>query len=196
MVTSKSKAPRELMPSVPAAAVMSFLKDTRGLLTWTTRDLAETLGIPASEAAKVIPILEMQGYVKAAEGAREWFTTPAGQTVSGSKLPHYMPERVETALAALKDRIAAARKDFKSPFKISAAVAFGDFLSDQPRVQAPDVGIELAKRKSDAGAKTSATEAKARLAFLKQLRGKNIPLNVQLYQQWMSRRLHQNLSRP
>ena len=46
---------------------MSFLKDTRGLLTWTTRDLAETLDIPASEAAKVITIMEMQGYVKAAE---------------------------------------------------------------------------------------------------------------------------------
>jgi hypothetical protein len=196
MASSKSKAPREFMPSVPAAAVMSFLKDTRGLLSWTTRDLAETLGIPASEAAKVIPILEMQGYIKPAEGAREWFATPAGQTVSGSKLPHYTPERVETALAALKDRIAAARKDFKSPFKISAVVAFGDFLSDQPRVQAPDVGIELAKRKSDAAAKPSATEAKARLAFLKQLRGKNTPLNLQLYQDWMSKRSHQNLLRP
>ena len=87
---------------------MSFLKDTRGLLTWTTRDLAETLAIPTSEAAKVITIMEMQGYVKAAEGAREWFTTPAGQTMSGSKLPHYTPERVTAALAALKERIAAA----------------------------------------------------------------------------------------
>jgi hypothetical protein len=195
MATSKSKTPRELMPSVPAAAVMSFLKDTRGLLTWTTRDLAETLGIPASEAAKVITIMEMQGYVKAAEGAREWFTTSAGQTVSGSKLPHFTPERVATALAAQKERIATARKDFKSSFKISAAVAFGDFLGDRPRVQAPDVGIELVKRKSDSGAKTSATEAKARLAFLKQLRGKNTPLNVQLYQEWMSKRSHQNLLR-
>jgi len=183
------------MPSVPAAAVMSFLKDTRGLLTWATRDLAETLGIPASEAAKVITIMEMQGYVKGAQGAREWFTTPAGQTVSGSKLPHYTPERVAAALAALKERIAAARKDFKSPFKISAAVAFGDFLNGRPRVQAPDVGIELVKRKSDAGAKTSATEARARLAFLKQLRDKNTPLNVQLYQEWMSKRSHQNLLR-
>jgi hypothetical protein len=196
MASSKSKALRELMPSVPAAAVMSFLKDTRGLLTWSTRDLAETLDIPASEAAKVITIMEMQGYVKAAEGAREWFTTPAGHTVSGSKLPHYTPERVGAALAALKERIAAARKDFKSPLKISAVVAFGDFLGGQPRVQAPDVGIELAKRKSDAGVRTSATEAKARLAFLKQLRGKNTPLNVQLYQQWMSKRSHQNLLRP
>jgi hypothetical protein len=196
MATSKSKAPGELMPSVPAAAVMSFLKDTRGLMTWTARDLAETLGIPAGEAAKVITIMEMQGYVKAAEGAREWFTTPAGQTVSGSKLPHYTRERVEAALAALKERIAAARKDFKSPFKISAAVAFGDFLSDRAHVQAPGVGVELVKRKSDAAAKTSATEGKARSAFLKQLRGKNTPLNVQPYQEWMSKRSHQNLLRP
>jgi hypothetical protein len=195
MATSKSKAPGELMPSVPAAAVMSFLKDTRGLLNWTTRDLAETLDIPVSEAAKVIPIMEMQGYVKGAQGAREWFTTPAGQTVSGSKLPHYTPGRVASALAGLKERIAAARKDFKSPFKISAAAAFGDFLRDLPRVQAPDVGIELVKRKSDAGVKPSATEAKARLAFLKQLRGKNTPLNVQPYQEWMSKRSHQNLLR-
>jgi len=195
MATSKSKMRRELMPSVPAAAVMSFLKDTRGLLTWTTRDLAETLDIPASEAAKVITIMEMQGYVKAAEGAREWFTTPAGQTVSVSKLPHYRPERVAAALAGLKDRIAEARKDFKSPFKISAAVAFGDFLTDRPRVQAPDVGIQLVKRKSDADAKTSAAEARARLALLKQLRGKNTPLNVQLYQEWMSKRSHQKLLR-
>jgi hypothetical protein len=138
----------------------------------------------------------MQGYVQAAQGTREWFTTPAGQTVSGSKLPRYTPERVATALAGLKERIATARKDFKSAFKISAAVAFGDFLSDRPRVQAPDVGIELVKRKSDAGARTSATEAKARLAFLKQLRGKNTALHVQLYQEWMSKRTHQKLLRP
>jgi hypothetical protein len=108
---------------------------------------------------------------------------------------HYTPERVAKALAGLKDRIAAARKDFKAPFKITAAVAFGDFLSDRPRVQAPDVGIELVKRKSDPGARTSATESKSRLAFLKQLRGKNTPLNVRPYQEWMSKRSHQNLLR-
>jgi hypothetical protein len=196
MATSKPKTPRELMPSVPAAAVMSFLKDTRGLLTWTTRDLAETLGIPTSEATKVITIMEMQGYVKGAPGSREWFTTPEGQTVSGSKLPRYTPERVAAALRELKERISAARKDFKSPFKISAGVAFGDFLSDRSRVQAPDVGIELVKHNSDAGAKPSATEAKARHVFLKQLRGKNTPLNVQPYQEWMSKRSHQKLLRP
>jgi DNA-binding transcriptional regulator YhcF (GntR family) len=182
-----------IMPSVPAAAVMSFLKDSRSLLNWTTRDLAETLGISAAEAAKVITIMEMQGYVKAAQGGKEWFTTPAGQTVSGSKLPHYTSERITAALGKLKERIAAARKDFKSSFKISTAVAFGDFLSDRPRVQAPDVGVELSRRKPDKDSKPSATEHRERLLFLRQLRGKNAPLNLQPYEEWMIKRSHQKL---
>jgi DNA-binding MarR family transcriptional regulator len=181
------------MPSVPAAAVMSFLKDTRGSLTWTSRDLAETLGIAIAEATKVLVIMEMQGYVKPTQGGKDWLTTSAGETVSASKLPHFTRERIDAALAALKQRIAAARKDFKSPFEISAAVAFGDFLSDRPRVQAPDVGIEFARRKSDHTARGSATENKERLAFLKQLRGKNTPLNLQPYQEWMSKRSHLKL---
>jgi len=193
MPNDKSKPAANIMPSIPAAAVMSFLKDTRGLLSWSTRELAETLGITAAEAAKVIVIMEMQGYVKAAQGGRHWFTTAAGQAVSRSKLPHFTSERVETALAGLKERIAAARKDFKSPFKIAAAVAFGDFLSDRARVQAADVGIELLRLKSDAGAAGSATENKAKMAFLKQLRGKNAPLNVHPYQEWMSKRTHKKL---
>jgi hypothetical protein len=193
MANDKTKSGKEIMPSVAVAAVMSFLKYTRGLDTWTTRDLAQTLGIGTAEAGKAITLMEMQGYVKSAQGGREWFATAAGQTVSGSKLPHYTSERVEAALAGLKERIAAARKDFKSPYKITAAVVFGDFLSDQPRVQAADVGIELARRKSDGSENTSATESKARLAFLKQLRGKNAALNVLPYQEWMSKRSHQKL---
>lgn len=193
MTSRKTKTATNIMPLVPAAAVMSFLKDSRGLVTWTTRDLAETLGIAAAETTKVITIMEMQGYVKPAHGGPEWLTTPAGETVSGSKQPHFTRDRVDAALDGLKKRLTAARKDFKSPFKISTAVAFGDFLSDRARVQAADVGIELARRKSDAVAKASATENKARLAFLKQLRGKNAPLNLQPYQEWMSKRSHQKL---
>jgi len=181
------------MPSVPAAAVMSFLKDTRGSLTWTTRELAETLGIAAAEAAKVLAIMEMQGYVKPTQSGKDWLTTSAGETVSASKLPHFTRERVDAALAALKQRIAAVRKDFKSPFKITVAVAFGDFLSDRPRVQAPDVGIDFARRKSDDTARGSATESKERTVFLKQLRGKNTPLHLQPYQGWMSKRSHLRL---
>ena len=193
MAKNKAKTGTAIMPSVPAAAVMSFLKDTRGSLTWTSRDLAETLGIAIAEATKVLVIMEMQGYVKPTRGGKDWLTTSAGETVSASKLPHFTRERIDAALAALKQRIAAARKDFKSPFEISAAVAFGDFLSDRPRVQAPDVGIEFARRKSDHTARGSATENKKRLAFLKQLRGKNTPLNLQPYQEWMGKRSHLKL---
>jgi hypothetical protein len=193
MAKNKTKTGTAIMPSVPTAAVMSFLKDTRGSLTWTARDLAETLGIAVAEAATVLTIMEMQGYVKPMHGGKEWLTTPAGETVSGSKLPHFTRERIETALSALKQRIVAARKDFKSPFKISAAVAFGDFLGDRPRVQAPDVGIEFARRKTDESARGSATENKERLAFLKQLKAKNTPLNLQAYQEWMSKRSHLKL---
>ena len=189
----KSKSETQIMPAVPAAAVMSFLKDSRGLVSWTSRDLAETLGIATAEAAKVVSIMEMQGYIKSAQGGRELFTTGEGQTVSGSKLPHFTIERVEKALTALKERIGAVRKDFKALFKISKAVAFGDFLAERARVQAADVGIELVKRKADDAQAHSATENKERLAFLKQLRGKNTPLNVQPYQEWMSKRSHRKL---
>jgi hypothetical protein len=193
MANSKSKGSSGVMPSVPAAAVMSFLKDTRGMINWTALDLSSSLGIATAEAAKVLTIMEMQGYVKPAEGGREWFTTAEGQAVSGSKLPHFKRGRVEAALEALRQHIAAARKDFKSPFKIMAAVAFGDFLGEQPRVQAPDVGIELVPRKGGTSDKVSATENKARAAFLKQLRGKNAPLNVYPYQEWMGKRAHRKL---
>jgi hypothetical protein len=193
MPGKKSKSGTEIMPAVPAAAVMSFLKDTRGLVSWTSRDLAETLGIAGAEAAKVIAIMEMQGYVKSQQGGREYFTTGEGQAVSGSKLPHFKIERVEKALVGLKERIIAARKDFKSPYKISKAVAFGDFLGERSRVQAPDVGIDVVKRKADAAETHSATENKQRLEFFKQLRGRNTPLNVQPYQEWMSKRSHRKL---
>ena len=49
MANDKTKSGKEIMPSVAVAAVMSFLKDTRGLDTWTTRDLAQTLGIGTAE---------------------------------------------------------------------------------------------------------------------------------------------------
>jgi len=181
------------MPSVPAAAVMSFLKDTRGLLSWTAKDLSKTLGIAAVEATRVLAIMEMQGYIKAAPDSARWFTTADGQAVSNSKLPHYTRERTDKALQALKERLVAARKDFKSPFKITTAVAFGDFLNDSARVQAPDVGIQLERRKSDSADSASATEHKARRDFLKQLRGKNTPLTLQPYADWMSKRSHQKL---
>jgi DNA-binding MarR family transcriptional regulator len=197
MNSGKSKSNAQLMPAVPIAAVLSFLKDTRGLDTWTAHDLSKTLAISAADTTKVITLLELQGYVKTSSESsgksRAYFTTAEGQAVSGSKAPHFTRERVEKALDALKERITAARKDFKASFKVSSAIAFGDFLREGARVQAPDVGIELAQRKSGDNAKLSATESKTRAEFLKQLRGKNAPLNVLSYEDWMGKRSHRKL---
>ena len=45
------------MPALPLAAVLSFLKDTRGMMAWTARDLVETLKIKMPDAAQILAIL-------------------------------------------------------------------------------------------------------------------------------------------
>src|SRR5579863_2118510 len=83
--------------SIPAAALFSFLKETRGMTNWKARDLVRALKISPAAAKQALAILEMQGYVKAT-GSAEWITTPAGEIVSGSKLPRYTRETVERSL--------------------------------------------------------------------------------------------------
>jgi hypothetical protein len=67
---------------------------------------------------------------------------------------------VEQALSTLSERIGAINHDQGSPYAISEAVAFGDFLSDQARVQAVNVGIRLTPEKASAEAPASATDIK------------------------------------
>jgi hypothetical protein len=62
--------------SLPAAALFSFLKDTRGITTWSTRDFAETLNLSTADAKEALAILKMQGYVKARPAARDLRTDP------------------------------------------------------------------------------------------------------------------------
>jgi hypothetical protein len=181
----------EIQASVSAAAAFSFLKETKGLLTWTPGDLEKSLKISLAEAKQVLAALEMQGYIKP-QGNGEWLTTLAGETVSGAKTPRFTPESIEEALAALRSRIKLVNQDSRSLYKITDAVAFGDFLSGQARAQAADVGIQLVRRKSEGG-EHSKKEQVARLAFLKQLRGKTQMLAVRPYEEWMGSRTHRSL---
>ncbi len=186
-----TRSSREVQPSVSAAAAFSFLKETKGLLTWTLSDLAKSLKISPAEAKQVLAALEMQGYIKP-HGTGEWLTTLAGETVSGAKTPRFTPESIEVALAALRSRIKLVNRNSQSPYEITDAVAFGDFLSAQARAQAADVGIQLVRRTSEGG-EHSKKEQVARLAFLKQLRGKTQMLNVRPYEEWMGSRTHRSL---
>jgi DNA-binding transcriptional MocR family regulator len=192
--TQPGAATPKPIPSIPAEAALSFLKDTKGALTWSARALAETLKTSRREAEQAIALLAAQGYVQRASGTDDWMTTPAGESVSGAKAPRFTTENVERAVESLKERIKQVNKDAKAAFRITDAAAFGDFLlSDRTRVQAANVGIGLTPRGEAASEPRSAPAAKAERQFLRQLRGKTTLLQLRHYADWMSKRSHRNL---
>ena len=178
------------LPSVPIEAVFSFLKGTKGSSSWTKQEFAETLKIRLAEAAKILPVIQMQGYIHPYHD--DWVTTTAGEDVSGARAPRFSPEAVEEAVTKLRERIEAVNQDSKAPYKITGAVAFGDFLDNKTRVQGADVGIRLEPRKMKRRA-SPAREHAAERAFLRQLRGKAATLQVLPYEEWMSARTNRKL---
>lgn len=178
--------------SMPAAEAFSFLRETRGLATWTLDDMAKSLRITVADADHVAAILQLQGYVKPA-GTDEWMTTLAGEDVSKSKPPRFTPERIEEAVAELRRNIVASNRDSRSRYQIAVAVAFGEFLSGRARVQAAEVGIQLVRKQSNGSGADSAEEHKSQNLFLKNLKPKGSVLDVRPYENWMSDRTHLNL---
>jgi hypothetical protein len=182
------------IPPIPAEAALSFLKDTKGALTWSARALAEALKTSRREAEQVIALLAAQGYVQHASGTDDWMTTPAGESVAGAKSPRFTTENVERALKSLKESITQVNKDPKAAFRITDAVAFGDFLlSDRTRVQAADIGVGLTPWGEAPSELHSAPAGRAERQFLRQLRGKTALLHVRPYADWLSKRSHRNL---
>jgi hypothetical protein len=201
-----SQRERSTLPSLSAEAALGFLKDTKGTMTWSTRDLADTLKIDRREAQHALAFLQAQGYVQparhgepahqkgSARAVDQWITTPAGETVSGAKSPRFTHERVEEALAALEDRIKQSNKNPQAPFRITDAVAFGDFLlPNRARVQSADVGIRLARRGAPSNEPRSASGAQAERKFFRDLRAKSALLTLRPYADWMRHRSHRDL---
>ena len=185
VATPDSKPSLGSMPNIPVAAVFSFLKDKRGALGWTLRDLTQTLNVSEQDARRVLTILKLQGYVSETSD-NELLTTASGEIVSGSKPPRFTHERVDGAVAELFDRIATNNSGRNADFKITQAVAFGDFLSEGANCQAADVGIELTPHEPASGRDQVNY-------FLKQLRGKSRFLNIKPFEPWMSKRSHRRL---
>src|SRR5580693_3048 len=195
-IAPKSPAGR----TIPAEAALSFLRDTKGSVSWSLRDLSHTLNISREEAERVVALLQIQGYVQPeSDKAGEWITTPSGETVAGAKPPRFDRETVEAALTSLKQRIEDTNNDRAARFRVTHAVAFGDFLAkDRTRVQAADVGIELALRDSKQSSDEvytlhSAAEAREEQRFLRQLRGRSALINLKNYAEWMGIRTHRKL---
>ena len=135
----------------------------------------------------------------AADKSGDWITTPSGETVSGAKPPRFERSTVEAAVASLKHRIEEMNRDRAAKFEITRAVAFGDFLSkDRARVQAADVGVELARKDrerptDEIAVAHSAVEAREKQRFLRELRGRSALINLKLYAEWMGTRTHEKL---
>jgi hypothetical protein len=191
--TGKEKATRAAKPrAIPAQAAFSFLKDTKGTVTWTLRDVSQILKIERHSAEEVVTLLEAQGYAKRDDTAGEWMTTPAGESVSGAKAPRFSRASVVEAVEAIKERIRQVNADSKAAFRITSAVAFGDFLlSDRPRTQAADVGISLTRKgqsQNEESKQKSATEAREEMEFLRGIRGTSALVQLKPYADWMSDR--------
>jgi DNA-binding transcriptional regulator YhcF (GntR family) len=179
-------------PKIKPSAVFSFLKETKGIVSWTARELANALKIPIREVNRILPVLELQGYVQQGAGADEWVTTQSGEIVSGSKFPRFKRQSVEQALKKLEEKISETNRDHTQPFKIVKAAAFGDFLSGRPQVQAADVGIQLERRES--GTPNMRTSLKEERTFLQRLRPKGTLIHVKPYEEWMDERTNRSLT--
>jgi hypothetical protein len=185
--------------TIPAEAALSFVRDTKGSVSWSLRDLSQTLNISREEAERVLILLQLQGYVQAARKSGEWLTTPSGDTVSGAKTPRFDRETVEGALTSLKQRIHDTNQDRAAKFEITRAVAFGDFVAkDRVRVQTAEVGIELTRKNKERNPDElaslhSAAEAREERLFLRQLRGRSALINLKPFAEWMGIRTHQKI---
>lgn len=179
------------LPNVPLDAILSFLKDTRGVVSWKAGDLRACLKLDGKGTEPILQILEMQGYVHREEKGDEWLTTGAGESVAHSKEPKLSLQKVKEALADLKERIAETNRDKRSEFRVVRATAFGDFLSGRAKVQAADVGVEIELRGSAHDDDSSADHKKQEI--MNALRGKSRFLSLQPYREWMSRRSHRDL---
>ena len=182
---------------IGAAEALSFLKETKGEVSWTTKEMASTLNIATKEAADALAVLQIQGYVRPVAG--EWMTTPEGEAVAGAKSPRYARASVEQAIAALRARMEEMNRDTAAEYKVTKAVAFGDFLSERPQVQAADVGVKLTKRKTaterSAGSEgvESAVEQASQKKVLQKLRARTAMLNLHPHEEWMGHRSHRKI---
>jgi|SRR5579875_2193771 len=177
---------------IPAAELLSFLKQTRATQTWTEKDLAKALKIGLSEAKEATAVLHLQGYIEPVGSTGKWRITQQGDLGSGTKPARFTRQSVEQALNELRGRIQAVNEDPNAAYKITDVIAFGDFLGDAARVQAAEVGIRLTSR-GNAQFSGSAKEHRAELAFLKGLRGKTALLKLAPYENWMRARSHRDL---
>ncbi len=115
----KSTPPSQVR--LPAAEVVSFLRDTRSSPTWTEKEFAATLSLSSEEVKQTLPVLQLAGYIEPLAHGK-WRTTQQGELVGGGKAARFTRESVERAFADLNERIQTINAYESAPYRITHAV--------------------------------------------------------------------------
>lgn len=189
----KSDQPQPI-PDLPAAALLSFIKQVTADSSWDAKRLAEILNVKAADVPQLTGMLEMLGYAEPVpDKTNTWRNTAAGNTVSGAKPPRFKHDAVLKALGDLRARVEEMNAATTSPFQVTSLIAFGDFLDKQPKAQAADVGVGLTPAKSHHDDPATAVEHKREEHFLTDLKAKSTMLHLHPIEDWMRNRSHQDL---
>ena len=121
MASSRKSTPTS-QAGLPAAEVVSFLRDTRSSPTWTEKEFAAVLNLSSEEVKQTVPVLQLAGYIESLAHGK-WRTTEQGELVGGGKAARFTRESVEQALSGLKERIQTISADENAPYRITRAEA-------------------------------------------------------------------------
>jgi hypothetical protein len=138
-------------PSLPAAAILSFLRQSADREAWTAADLARMLGVSSTDAEQAIAIMAAAGYITPVVKPRGvWRNTVVGNTVAGA--PKAKPVARKTAeknLEAFVGRVREVNADPRFLYRVEQAVVFGPFAITNEPVRTLDVAIQLVPKESD-----------------------------------------------
>ena len=81
--SSRDSISTDTAVALVAEAALNFLKETKGVVSWTISDVVKSLNISRAEAENVVALLEAQGYAQ--RSGTDWITTSAGENRVGRK---------------------------------------------------------------------------------------------------------------
>jgi hypothetical protein len=138
-------------PSLPAAAILTFLRQSADREAWTAADLARMLGVSPTEAEQAIAIMAVAGYIEpVAKPSGVWRNTVVGNTVAG--VPRAKPVARKTAeknLEAFVGRVREVNADPRFLYRVEQAVVFGPSAITNEPVRTIDVALRLMPKEPD-----------------------------------------------
>jgi predicted nucleotidyltransferase len=158
----------DLIAGFSAIQIRNFLRRYSGGMTFSRAAVGEFFSLTDEEAKQLIQGLETHGLICWDKRTRaEWYlTTPEGNRLANASAARPITRATaKKALDGLLQRIEVINRDPQFPFRVSAAVVFGSYLSDKDRLGDVDVAIQLACRTDDEAEYERLCDERIRLAY-------------------------------